>query len=63
MLLCPSCGSDRRLETAPDLSVSKHVNGVLEKLQLPSKQIVMLGNYPSLQEGFTTLGSFGLNQL
>ena len=40
----PSGFSDRRFETAPDLSFSKHVNPVLAKLQLISNQSVRLGN-------------------
>nr|WP_321281270.1 hypothetical protein [uncultured Vibrio sp.] len=43
-LFVPSVFSDRRFETAPDLSFSKHVNLVLAKLQLTSNQSVRLGN-------------------
>ncbi|ODZ60404.1 hypothetical protein BBM42_17145 [Vibrio parahaemolyticus] len=43
-LFVPSGFSDRRFETAPDLSFSKHVQFVLAKLQLISNQSVRLGN-------------------
>ncbi|EJF7266804.1 hypothetical protein AB3A93_004605 [Vibrio parahaemolyticus] len=43
-LCVPSGFSDRRFETAPDLSFSKHVKFVLAKLQLTSNQSVRLGN-------------------
>ncbi|EHH1057625.1 hypothetical protein HJ140_21980 [Vibrio parahaemolyticus] len=43
-LFVPSGFSDRRFETAPDLSFSKHVKFVLAKLQLTSNQSVSLGN-------------------
>ncbi|EOW9664314.1 hypothetical protein ACO14J_004445 [Vibrio parahaemolyticus] len=43
-LFVPSGFSDRRFETAPDLSSSKHVKFVLAKLQLISNQSVRLGN-------------------
>ncbi len=43
-LRVPSGFSDRRFETAPDLSFSKHVKFVLAKLQLISNQSVRLGN-------------------
>ena len=43
-LFVPSGFSDRRFETAPDLSFSKHVKFVLAKLQLTSNQSVRLGN-------------------
>ncbi|EGQ7840087.1 TPA: hypothetical protein L3V69_004522 [Vibrio parahaemolyticus] len=44
VLFVPSGFSDRRFETAPDLSFSKHVKFVLAKLQLTSNQSVRLGN-------------------
>ncbi len=40
----PSGFSDRRFETAPELSFSKHVKFVLAKLQLTSNQSVRLSN-------------------
>ncbi len=36
--------SNKRFETAPDLSFSKHVKLVLAKRQLTSNQSVRLGN-------------------
>ncbi len=43
-LFVPSGCSDRRFETAPDLSFSKHVKFVLAKLQLTSNQSLGFGN-------------------
>ena len=43
-LLIPSGFSDRRFETAPDLSFLKHVKLVLAKRQLTSNQSVRFGN-------------------
>ncbi|TOG37920.1 hypothetical protein CGJ05_22605 [Vibrio parahaemolyticus] len=43
-LRVPSGFSDRRFETTPDISFSKHVKFVLAKLQLISNQSVRLGN-------------------
>ncbi|TNY79253.1 hypothetical protein CGK62_05175, partial [Vibrio parahaemolyticus] len=40
----PSGFSDRRFETAPDLSFSKHVKLVLAKRQLTSNESFRLGN-------------------
>ena len=40
----PSGFSDRRFETAPDLSFLKHVKLVLAKRQLTSNQIFRFGN-------------------
>ncbi len=44
VLRVPSGFSDRRFETAPDLSFSKHVKLVLAKRQLTSNQSFRLGN-------------------
>ncbi|MCG6471072.1 hypothetical protein K6U25_14575 [Vibrio parahaemolyticus] len=43
-LCVPSGFSDRRFETAPDLSFSKHVKTVLAKRQSTSNQSFRLGN-------------------
>ncbi|ELA7289366.1 hypothetical protein Q9885_004571 [Vibrio parahaemolyticus] len=43
-LFVPSGFSDRRFETAPDLSFSKHVKLVLEKQQFTSNQSFRFGN-------------------
>ena len=43
-LYVPSGFSDRRFETAPDLSFLKHVKLVLAKRQLTSNQIFRFGN-------------------
>ncbi|EGQ9050438.1 hypothetical protein F9228_25655 [Vibrio parahaemolyticus] len=43
-LFVPSGFSDRRFETAPDLSFLKHVKLVLAKRQLTSNQSFGLGN-------------------
>ncbi|ENM4036497.1 hypothetical protein AB7P64_004307 [Vibrio parahaemolyticus] len=43
-LRAPSGFSDRRFETAPELSFSKHIKLVLAKRQLTSNQSVRLGN-------------------
>ncbi|WP_462052870.1 hypothetical protein [Vibrio parahaemolyticus] len=43
-LYIPSGFSDRRFETAPDLSFSKHVKLVLAKRQLTSNQSFRFGN-------------------
>ncbi|MDG2810014.1 hypothetical protein P7L89_25735 [Vibrio parahaemolyticus] len=43
-LCVPSGFSDRRFETAADLSFSKHVKLVLAKRQLTSNQSLRLGN-------------------
>ena len=43
-LYIPSGFSDRRFETAPDLSFLKHVKLVLAKRQLTSNQSVRFGN-------------------
>jgi len=40
----PSGFSDRRFETAPDLSLSEHVKPVLAKLQSTSNQSFRFGN-------------------
>ncbi|EXJ24612.1 hypothetical protein CGI60_22595 [Vibrio parahaemolyticus] len=40
----PNGFSDSRFETAPDLSLPKHVKFVLAKRQLTSNQSVRLGN-------------------
>ncbi|HHJ3243533.1 TPA: hypothetical protein ACQJOV_004684 [Vibrio parahaemolyticus] len=60
-LFVPSGFSDRRFETAPELSFSKHIKLVMAKRQLTSNQSFRFGNEQSIQEGFTTLASFGLN--
>ncbi|EHA1100011.1 hypothetical protein FG314_18390 [Vibrio alginolyticus] len=43
-LRVPSGFSDRRFETAPDLSLPKHVKLVLAKRQLTSNQSFRFGN-------------------
>uniref|UniRef100_UPI00193CBEFE hypothetical protein n=1 Tax=Vibrio vulnificus TaxID=672 RepID=UPI00193CBEFE len=43
-LCVPSGFSDRRFETAPDLSFSKHVKAVLTERQSASNQSVRFGN-------------------
>ena len=43
-LFVPSGFSDRRFETAPDLSFSKHVQTVLAKWQSTSKKSFRFGN-------------------
>ena len=43
-LFVPSGFSDRRVETAPDLSLSEHVKPVLAKLQSTSNQSFRFGN-------------------
>ncbi len=43
-LLVPSGFSDRRFETAPELSFSKHIKLVMAKRQLTSNQSFRLGN-------------------
>ncbi|HHX8265671.1 TPA: hypothetical protein ACVOYJ_004024 [Vibrio diabolicus] len=43
-LFVPSGFSDRRFETAPDLSFSKHVKLVLAKRQFTSNQSFRFGN-------------------
>ncbi|TON06003.1 hypothetical protein CGH20_23680 [Vibrio parahaemolyticus] len=43
-LFVPSGFSDRRFETAPDLSFSKHTNTVLAKRQSISNQSFRFGN-------------------
>ncbi len=43
-LYVPSGFSDRRFETAPDLSFPKHVKLVLAKRQLTSNQSFRFGN-------------------
>ncbi|MGL1691858.1 hypothetical protein ACSTH7_00030 [Vibrio parahaemolyticus] len=43
-LLVPSGFSDRRFETAPDLSFSKYVKVVLAKRQSTSNQSLKFGN-------------------
>ncbi len=43
-LRIPSGFSDRRFETAPDLSFSKHVKSVLAKRQLTSNPSLGFGN-------------------
>ncbi|WP_462056724.1 hypothetical protein ACTED4_06525 [Vibrio parahaemolyticus] len=43
-LFVPSGFSDRRFETAPDLSFSKHVKSMLAKRQLTSNQSFRFGN-------------------
>ncbi|HCG8434840.1 TPA: hypothetical protein NJ546_004463 [Vibrio parahaemolyticus] len=43
-LRVPSGFSDRRFETAPDLSLPKHVKQVLAKRQSASNQSVRFGN-------------------
>nr|WP_244190832.1 hypothetical protein [Vibrio diabolicus] len=44
VLYIPSGSSDRRFETAPDLSFLKHVKTVLAKRQSTSHQSVRFGN-------------------